>query len=277
MMEKLKNYVKRIIKLVTQKEMSILPGHLAFNIVLMIIPIFSLIGVLGSNLDLSRILASIKNNVPDAVMEVITSAINTKTDNFNFFLFVFFSFWITSSGCRALISASNILYKVKEINPIKKYLKSFIMVVILFLLIGFIITIPVLGDLIIKLFTNVFGKSKFIANLYYILKYPVSLVLMFVLIKILYVISPSIKIKHKYMNNGAFFTTISWFALMRIYAYHLNNYSNYNLYYGSLANILIILVWVYLMAYLYTIGLAINADDYFIRMKARENKKIHNS
>ena len=253
-MEKFKNYIDRIVKLVTQKEMSILPGHLAFNIVMMIIPIFSVIGVLGANLDLNQLLSSLENNVPNAIMDVITSAINTNTSSFNFFLFLFFSFWITSSGCRALISASDILYKVKTVNPIKKYLKSFLMVIILFLLIGFIIIVPVLGDLIINLLTQIFGRSAFLEGLYHIL----------------YLISPNIKIKHKYMNNGAFFTTVSWFLLMRIYSYHLNNYSNYNLYYGSLANILIILVWVYLMAYLYTIGLALNADDYFIRVKSKE-------
>ena len=269
-MEKFKNYIDRIVKLVTQKEMSILPGHLAFNIVMMIIPIFSVIGVLGANLDLNQLLSNLENNVPNAIMEVITSAINTNTSSFNFFLFLFFSFWITSSGCRALISASDILYKVKTVNPIKKYLKSFLMVIILFLLIGFIIIVPVLGDLIINLLIQIFGRSAFLEGLYHILKYPVSLILMFMLIKTLYLISPNIKIKHKYMNNGAFFTTVSWFLLMRIYSYHLNNYSNYNLYYGSLANILIILVWVYLMAYLYTIGLALNADDYFIRVKSKE-------
>ena len=73
------------------------------------------------------------------------------------------------------------------------------------------------------------------------------------------------------MNNGAWFTTISWFVLTRIYSYHLNNYSNYNLYYGSLSNILILLVWVYLLAYLFTIGLSLNADNYFVSFK--ENVK----
>ena len=36
MNDQFKNYIDRIVKLVTQKEMSILPGHLAFNIVMMI-------------------------------------------------------------------------------------------------------------------------------------------------------------------------------------------------------------------------------------------------
>ncbi len=266
-MNKFKNYLKRIIKLINKEEMNILPGHLAFNIVLMVVPVFSLIGVLGSNLDLTSILASLNTSIPDAVMDIMLSAINTKSGNFNLILFIIFSLWIASSGSRAIMSASDMLFKIKGIKGLKRYLKSFLMVLFLFILIGFIIIVPIFGDFIINLLIDIFGKSLFLTNLYHILKYPISIILMFFLIKILYMISLSIKINPKYFNNGSWFTTISWFILTRIYSFHLNNYSSYNLYYGSLSNILILLVWVYLLSYLFTIGLALNADNYFYKEK----------
>ena len=141
------------------------------------------------------------------------------------------------------------------------------MVIFLFILIGFIIIVPIFGDYIINLLSALFGKSIFLTNLYHILKYPISIILMFYLIKVLYMISLSIKINPRYFNNGSWFTTISWFILTRIYSFHLNNYSSYNLYYGSLSNILILLVWVYLLSYLFTIGLALNADNYLYKAK----------
>ena len=147
------------------------------------------------------------------------------------------------------------------------------MVIVLFLLIGFIILVPILGDLIIDLLGNIFQENimKVITTGYHLIKYPITIILMFFLIKSLYLLASSMKIKPKYMNNGAVFTTITWFILTRIYSFHLNNYSNYNLYYGSLANILIILVWVYLMAYIFMIGLALNADNYLFDMKKKED------
>ena len=266
-MKKFKNYIKRIIKLVNRDEMNILPGHLAFNIVLMVVPVFSLIGVLGSNLDLTRILSGLDASIPDAVMDIITSAINIKSNNFNLILFIIFSIWIASSGFRAIMSSSDILFKIKGIKGVKRYLKSFLMVLFLFILIGFIIIVPIFGDYIINLLIDIFGKSNFLINTYHILKYPISIILMFFLIKIIYMISLSIKINSKYFNNGSWFTTISWFILTRIYSFHLNNYSSYNLYYGSLSNILILLVWVYLLSYLFIIGLALNADNYLYNEK----------
>ncbi len=266
-MERFKKYIKRIVKLVNRDEMNILPGHLAFNIVLMVVPVFSLIGVLGSNLDLTRVLSSIENSIPNAVMEIIMAAINLNTGNFNLILFIIFTLWIASSGCRAIMSASDLLFKIKGIKGIKRYLKSFVMVLFLFILIGFIIIVPICGDFIINLLGDIFGKSVFLTKIYHALKHPISIILMFFLIKILYMISLSIKIKPKYFNNGSWFTTISWFILTKIYSFHLNNYSSYNLYYGSLSNILILLVWVYLLSYLFTIGLALNADNYLYNEK----------
>ncbi len=272
-MKRFKTYIKRIFKLINLDEMHILPGHLAFNIVLMIVPIFSLIGVLSSNFDLTQILYSLDNLVPDAVFNIIKSALQIKSGSFNLALFIIFTLWITSGGCRAMMDSSDLLFKVKEESIIKRYLKSFIMVIVLFLLIGFIILVPILGDLIIDLLGNIFQENimKVITTGYHLIKYPITIILMFFLIKSLYLLASSMKIKPKYMNNGAVFTTITWFILTRIYSFHLNNYSNYNLYYGSLANILIILVWVYLMAYIFMIGLALNADNYLFDMKKKED------
>ena len=77
MKKKIKLQINRIIKLISLQEMQILPGHLAFNIVLMIVPIFSIIGVLGSNIDIKNLLSILANNVPDAVLNIIDSALNS--------------------------------------------------------------------------------------------------------------------------------------------------------------------------------------------------------
>ena len=276
MKEKFKSYIKRIIKLISLEEMRILPGHLAFNIVLMIVPIFSIIGVLGSNIGIDTIVNGLTNNVPDAVMSIIEAALNINSTGYNVFFFVLFSLWMVSGGCRAIITSSDILYKVKNKSSLKKYIKSFFMVIVLFLLIGFLIIVPIFGDFIVNFLNNYLkeGGSHILTTIYHLLKYPLSIIMMFILIKFLYTMAPSIRIKSKYMNNGAIFTTLSWFLLTRIYSYHLNNYSNYNLYYGSLSNILIILVWVYLLAYIFMIGLSLNADNYFFSKQNQE--KIEN-
>ena len=264
MKNRFQKYLKRIIKLIKLEEMQILPGHLAFNMVLMIVPVFSLIGVFGSKLDMSKVSLQLSNNVPNAVLNILDSALRFNLKGANIFIFTLFSIWLVANGCKAIILASNMLFKIKNTSNVKIYLNSFQMVFILFALIGFIIIVPILGDFIMQFLSHYLKDTGIhvIESIYHIIKYPISLILMYFMIKFIYGVAPSEYINSKYMRKGALFTTISWFILSRIYSYHLNNYSKYSLYYGNLANILILLVWVYLMAYIFTIGLSLNADDY---------------
>ena len=271
-MEKLKKQITTILKLVRLDEVEILPAHLAFYLIMMIVPICSLIGLLGSTLNVNDIYETLNNSVPDAVLSLI-NGVTTNSNNYNLFIFIIFSLWLSSNGTKAIIISSNLLFQIKDKNNIKIRIKALLMVLVLFFLIVFIIFVPVLGDLIINFLTKYLMQTSImiITKMYNILKYPLSLFFMFVLIKVLYTMAPSKVIESKYMNSGALFTTLTWFSLSRIYSYNLNNYSNYNVYYGSLSNILILLVWVYLLAYIFVIGLSINANNYLAIKNQRNN------
>ena len=67
------------------------------------------------------------------------------------------------------------------------------------------------------------------------------------------------------MNKGSIFTTIMWLLSSRIYSFYLNNFNHYNLYYGNMSNILILLIWIYLISYIFVIGMSINASNYLSR------------
>ena len=71
--------------------------------------------------------------------------------------------------------------------------------------------------------------------------------------------APNKKIKN--MNKGTMFTTIAWLLLSKIYSYY---YTDDNMQYGEVSKILILLLWIYLLAYIFTIGMVLNADDYFV-------------
>lgn len=255
----MKKYLKRVVKLVKLDEMQILPGHLAFHLIFLIIPTFSFIGFLASiySTDFLNILSK---NIPNAVVNIINGAKNI--NSYNIIIFLIISLWLSSKGCKAIIISSNILFKIKDQNNFKIQIKSFLMVIILFILISFVLIVPTLGNIIISnLSSNIINV---VGKVYHIINYPLSIILMFFLIKLLYFMSPTKKIPSKYLNKGSLFTTITWLFLSRGYSYYLNNYINYNIYYGDIANLLILFLWIYMLSYLFTIGMALNADNYFV-------------
>jgi len=45
----------------------------------------------------------------------------------------------------------------------------------------------------------------------------------------------------------------------QIYSFWIGNVAHYDIFYGSISNIIILLMWVYILAYIFTVGLIINA------------------
>ena len=85
--------------------------------------------------------------------------------------------------------------------------------------------------------------------------------------------APDMTIKSKYTNRGALFTTLAWIIITRVYAIYLNNINTYNIFYGSLANVVIVLFWFYLLSYVFTMGMALNANSYFDYLAEKRKKE----
>lgn len=275
-MKKAKKMFKRLFKIIKLEEMRILPGQLAFFIVLAIFSIFPLIGYIGSNFITQGIINSIENTLPSAVSTILKSLMDTEKSGFSIIGFVICSIYFASDGCNAMIITSNVIYKIKNDNIIKQKIKSIIMTLILITLLIFIVLVPAFGDLILSVIKDHY-PGKVIDTIivgYGLLKYPISFLLIFLDIKILYTLAPDKRIPSYYTNYGALLTTILWIVITRGYAIYLNNINTYNIFYGSLANVVIVLLWIYLLAYVFTLGMALNSERYLESQKSVNNEEF---
>ena len=263
-MKRAKRLFKRLFKIIKLEEMRILPGQLAFFIVLSIFSIFPLIGYIGSNFITQGIVNSIENTLPSAVSTILKSLMDTEKSGFSIIGFVLCSIYFASDGCNAMIITSNVIYKIKNDNLVKQKIKAIIMTLILITLLVFIVLVPAFGDLILSVIKDHY-PGRIIDTIivgFGWLKYPLSFILIFLDVKILYTLAPDERIPSHYNNYGALLTTILWIIITRGYAIYLNNINTYNIFYGSLANVVIILLWIYLLAYVFTLGMAVNSERY---------------
>ena len=70
--------------------------------------------------------------------------------------------------------------------------------------------------------------------------------------------APDKKLASRHVSGGAIFTTVAWIAITSLYSYYIVNFANYSVFYGSLANIVILMIWVYFLSYAFVIGMAMN-------------------
>ena len=261
-----KDIKNRLLNIISKPEMRILPGQLAFFLLLSLIPLIAVIAVMANrlNLPIQDILNSINNNLPSDVAEFIIDIINGRNVDINIIIFCISAFILASNGPQSMITGSNMLYKIKDKDIISTRIKAIIMTVFLVILLLFVLTVPVFGDQIVKTLVDILPDNQTVDNIikisYSILKYPLSLFIIFFLIKLLYTMAPDRKIKSKYTTNGALLTTIGWVLFTELYAFYITKIAFYNVLYGSVAQLIVLFIWIYILAYIFVLGMALNAS-----------------
>lgn len=263
----LKKHLKKLWHLISLPEMTILPGQLAFFLVLSLIPIISLTGIISSffAVNIETITNFVKDSFPSDISNIVIPFISGKGLDFNMTLFLIMAFLIASNGAYSIINTSNMLYgRDENKGSLKRRIKSVFLTILIVILFVFVLLVPAFGDKIIKLlrdndilFSNIKDSMYYI---YVILKWPLSLFLAYFFIKLIYTIAPDKEIKSKTVTSGALFASVSWLIVTNIYSYYVVNLAHYDIFYGSLSNVIILMFWIYLLSYTFVLGMALNVS-----------------
>ena len=263
MRSRAREFVRKAIAIIKRPDMRILPGQLAFFLVLSMIPLLALVGTIGSKLGLSMtsFRNALESTVPDAVINTLFPADATTGLNFNVTVFFIAAFLLASNGAYSVITTSNRIYQVEDNSEIRRRSKAVLLTFILVSLLFFLILVPAFGDSLISLAEINLHNEKlasFIRNIYHLGKYPLSLFLLYFNIKLIYILAPDKEVTSNEVRAGAMFTTIFWLLSSKIYAFYVEYFSHYDIFYGSMSNILVLLFWVYILAYIFTLGMSFN-------------------
>ena len=259
----LKEFYENFKKVLFKPEMAILPGQLAYFFVLAIVPTITLISYEAALLNLSTdvIYDFIGSAFSSDIASMLLATTSSNEKGIGFFLVVIVGYFIASNGAASIIITSNTIYGEKQEGFFRRRLKALIMTFVLVLLFIFMLIVPVFGTKIIELFKFVDLNSNVTDNVSMIITFlqgPITWLIMYFFIKILYTMAPNKKVRSKNVGYGALFTTFSWVIITYIYSYYINNIAHYTTFYGGLANIVILMFWFYLLAYAFTIGMALN-------------------
>ncbi len=263
MREKIKGQVKNFVKIITKPEMEILPGHLAFSFVISIVPTLTILTYIASifHFDLTFISDFITQSFSKEFADMLLGANVVVQVSWNFFLTLIVAYIIASNGAASIISSSNMIYGIKNSSFFKRRLKSLVMILIIILLFVFLLIFSVFGNKIIEMLQIMDISDKVITNITLVisvLKGPISWFIIFLFIKIIFTMAPDQKIQSNEVNKGAIFTTVGFVLITYLYSLYTTHFANYDVFYGNLASIIVLIIWLYLLSYIFTIGLALN-------------------
>lgn len=266
-MDKVKKYVRKLIKILSLKELQILPAYLSYNFVLALIPILTIIVIVAGwfSVSIDSIIELIEDILPSYASNVVVPAISGKEFDFSVGFLNLITFVLASNGTYAIVTASNSLYKVEKSSQIKDRIKSVVILLIIIGLLLFLVLVPMFGERILellndyKLLSNILDK---ITLIYKIVKWPITFLVIFFNIKLIYIVAPSIKVNKDETTIGAFVTTVIWMIFTAIFGYYIKFFARYDLIYGSLSSITILLIWLYALSFILILGIVINTTKY---------------
>ena len=266
-MDRIKSVFKNLLEIIGKNEMRILPGNLAFFLVLSVVPIITLVGFIASffNIDLNMIINAMQNTFPKEVSELLIPFISGKGIDINVGISMLTGFIIASNGAHSIIVASNTLYNIPNDDYLKRRIKAFLMTFLLVILFLFVVVVLAFGNHILAAILNL-GIFKNIGSTIYPVfvyaKWPIAYFLIFFLLKVLFTMAPDERIPSRFVNKGVRFATLGWILATAIYSFYVNHFANYDIFYGGLSNIIILMIWIYILAYILVLGIAINTNNY---------------
>ena len=253
----LKVFLRYLKRMYWRPEMTLLPGQLAFFIILSLVPLITLIGYGASFFGLSiDTIIAILNNLSPGVAEMVEPMILGELGT-GFIVFLVIMLYIASNGLASIIVTSNTIFNIPQKPWIYRRIKGIILTIIIVALYLFLLVLPVLGYQILSAI-DAFNIRPFLINLITYLQVPISWIIIFIFIKIIYTIAPDKKIPSKFMNWGAVFTTTGWVLTSTLYGFWVRNYARHDIFYAGLANLAVLMLWIYFLSMIFVIGMSIN-------------------
>jgi membrane protein len=169
--------------------------------------------------------------------------------------------WSASNYVAAFMRASNTIYDVPEGRPIWKTapIRLGVTLVTMILLVAAAIIVVVTGSLAQKV-GNVFGLGSTAVTVWDIAKWPVLLIIIGLILAILFWASPNARHGFQWVSPGGFIAVVLWLVASALFAVYVANFGHYNKVYGSLAGVIIFLIWMWISNVAILLGAEFNAE-----------------
>jgi membrane protein len=243
-------------------------AQIAFYAMLGLFPfmifIFSIIRQFAAFQELEpKLLESLAEQMPSEAAQYVTNIVMDLVPSTNQGLMSFgllASLWGASMAIGALITTINRAYNIRPRRNMvqQKILAIFLtlalsglwLVAMAIILFGPQLTQQVLQWIGVVSETNTFWTS---------VRLPIAFLLNLAAISILYYVAPEARQKFRWILPGAVTSTVLWFGASQVFREFLANFGQYNKTYGSLATVVILMVWLWISGLLFLLGAEINA------------------
>jgi len=250
----------------------------------MLIALVSVLGLFGNTQETTRTLTEIVTDIgPASAADTFSGPIESITSNRGtagvaFVIGFAVALWAASSYIGAFIRASNVIYETPEERPFWKLRPlqlavTLAMVLLLALVaLGLVLTGPVVSAV-----AEPIGISDTAVDVWNIAKWPALVAVFVFMLALLYYASPDVK-KHgfRWVTPGSLVALVVWVIASALFGLYVANFSSYDKTYGSLAGVVIVLVWFWITNLAILFGHQLNAEREFQKSLGEKAVEVGN-
>lgn len=262
--------LKRTVREFQDDELTDRAAALTYYGVLSLFPallvLVSILGLAGRSAT-DQVLDNLQNLAPGAVRDILSDAVRQLqggggVGSVMAVVGLVLAVWAASGYVAAFIRSANVVYDIPEGRPVWKVLPVRVGVTVLLLVLAVIsAVIVVFTGSVAREAGDVLGLGDTALTVWSFAKWPVLVILVTIMIALLYWAAPNVKGRgFKWITPGSVLALLIWLIASAGFAIYVGNFASYNKTYGTLAGVIVFLVWLWITNIAILLGLEFDAE-----------------
>jgi membrane protein len=226
----------------------------------------SLLGIAGKSAT-GEVLDTLQRLTPGSARTIITRAVqqlqgNAGTGSVMAVVGIVLAVWSASGYVAAFIRTANAVYEMPEGRPPWKVLPVRVGLTVVLMVLAVVSSlIVVFTGGVARQAGRALGIGDSALTAWSIAKWPVLVVLVTMMIAILYWASPNARVRgFRWITPGSFLALVIWLVASGGFAFYVANFASYNKTYGTMAGVIVFLVWLWIGNLAILLGLEFDAE-----------------
>ncbi|HSK99361.1 MAG TPA: YihY/virulence factor BrkB family protein [Rubrobacteraceae bacterium] len=264
------DFFKLTFKEVSEDHVIAFAGNLTYKALFALFPFFtfllSLLGLFNATDLVNTMIENLSGILPQSATQFIEEQLLSITQSqaesaftVGAIVSILLALWGVSGAFRSVMEAMNVMYEVEEDRPFWKVYGisifiSLAVVVLMLVALGIVI----FGGSIGGGLAEAIGLGAIYQTVWTIVQWPiVALVVLFVF-ALIYYFAPAAEQRFRWISPGAVLAFAFWLLFSLLFSFYVGNFSSYNETYGSLAGVIILMLYIYYSAVIMLIGAEMN-------------------
>ncbi|HEX6508717.1 MAG TPA: YihY/virulence factor BrkB family protein [Chloroflexota bacterium] len=266
----LADFVKQLFHEIGQDHVGAFAGNLAYNALFAMFPfaifLLSLLGLFHATHLVNTMIDRISPSLPPDAIRLIRADILSVAETratgavgVGAVIALLLALWGVSGAFRAVMEALNVAYSVRDSRPLwKRYAISLLLSASAAVLFIAAIVLAIFGPAIGHAVANAVGLGSVFTTVWNLVQWPVLLLFVLAAFALIYYFAPDAEQNFRFISPGSIAAVLIFGIFSGLFQLYVSHFGAYNKVYGTLAGLVILLLYLYYSGFILLVGAEIN-------------------